>query len=103
MRQPEAMLLLKLRWIERGPHTGVDEEPAGIHACYSLTPRRPVTVSRLNVGKDRCSIQPPFSSLKPLLNFITPALGLARILAIRFIGERRLVCCGLHVAASTRT
>jgi len=30
----KAMLLLKLRWIERGPHTGVDEEPAGMQACY---------------------------------------------------------------------
>jgi hypothetical protein len=68
-----------------------------------LTPRRPVTVSRLNVGNDRRRIQPPFSSPKPLLNFITPALGLAMIRAIRFIGERRLVCFDIHVAASKKT
>jgi len=60
-------------------------------------------VCRLSVGNDRCRIQPPFSSLKPLLHFLTPALGLAMIRAIRFIGERRLFCFGLHVAASTVT
>jgi hypothetical protein len=62
-----------------------------------------VTVSRLDDGYDWRRTEPPFSSLKPLLHFLTPALGLAMIRAIRFIGEGRLVCLGLHVVASART
>src|SRR5690242_20140889 len=57
----------------------------------------PLSLERIvTVLRDRGGVRIPVSSLKPLLNFLPPALGLSVRRIIRFISEWRLVCFALH-------